>query len=107
MKKKSNSKYKETKKNNDNFRFSNTAVDPHDRLMKQFQQAFAAHTSSSTYERTSEGITEITESKTDQQKEEEFNNQYHSFRKNEDMSMSNIEKKDEHYAAMMAIQGIM
>jgi hypothetical protein len=105
MSKKSSNIRKETNKSHSN-RFSDTAVDPNEILTKQFQQAFTTSYSSRTFERTVEGTTEITNSKTEQQKDEEFRNQFKAFKNNEDMSKSNIEKKDEHYAAMMLIQGI-
>jgi CO dehydrogenase/acetyl-CoA synthase epsilon subunit len=98
---------KEKKKVNINHRLSDTAVDYHERLRRQFQQAFGTSNSSSTFERTVEGKIEIINSKTEQQKDEEFQKQYNSFKNNEDMSMSNIKKKDEHYAEMMSIQGII
>ena len=83
---------------------SDTAVDQNERLIRQFQQAFGTSSSSSTFERTVEGTTtEITNLKAD----EEFRNQFKAFKNNEDMSKINIEKKDEHYAAMMLIQGII
>jgi hypothetical protein len=98
---------KEKKKVNINHRLSDTAEDYHERLRRQFQQAFGTSNSSSTFERTEEGKIEIINSKTEQQKDEEFRNQFKAFKNNEDMSKSNIEKKDEHYAAMMLIQGII
>jgi hypothetical protein len=107
MTKQKNNKIKETKKIYINHRFSDTDVDPNDRWVKQFQQTFSTSSSSRTYERTVEGISEITKSKTDQEINEEFRNQYKSFKNNEDMSKSNIEKKDEHYTAIMSIQGII
>jgi hypothetical protein len=102
MSKKSSNKRKETNKSHSN-RFSDTAVDPNEMWTKQFQQAFTSYSSSRTFERTVEGTTEITNSKAD----EEFRNQFKAFKNNEDMSTSNIKKKDEHYAAMMLIQGII
>ena len=71
------------------------------------QQAFGTSSSLSTFERTVEGKIEIINSKTEQQEDEKFWNQYNFFKNNEDMSMNNIQKKDEHYAEMMSIQGII
>ena len=103
MSKKSSNKRKETNKSH-SYRFSDTAVDPNEIWTKQFQQAFTTSYSSRTFERTVEGTTtEITNSKAD----EEFRNQFKAFKNNEDMSKVNIEKKDEHYAAMMLIQSII
>ena len=98
---------KEKKEVNINHRLSDTAVDQNERLMRQFQQAFGTSSSSSTFERTVEGKIEIINSKTEQQEDEKFRNQYNFFKNNEDMSMNNIQKKDEHYAEMMSIQGIL
>ena len=86
---------------------SDTAVDQNERLRRQFQQAFGTSSSSSTFERTIEGKIEIVNSETEQQKDEKFRNQYNSFKNSEDMSMSSIQKKDQHYAEMMSIQGIL
>ena len=98
---------KEKNKVNINHRLSDTAVDQNERLRRQFQQAFGTCSSSSTFERTIEGKIEIVNSETEQQKDEKFRNQYNSFKNNEDMSMSSIQKKDQHYAEMMSIQGIL
>ena len=98
---------KEKKEVNINHRLSDTAVDQNERLMRQCQQAFGTSSSSSTFGRTVEGKIEIINSKTEQQEDEKFRNQYNFFKNNEDMSMNNIQKKDEHYAEMMSIQGII
>ena len=79
----------------------------YERLRRQFQQAFGTSSSSSAFERTVEGKIEIINSKTEQHKDEKIRNQYNSFKNNEHMSMSSIQKKDEHYAEMMSIQGII
>ena len=85
---------------------SDTAVDQNERLRRQFQQAFGTSSSSSTFERTIEGKIEIVNSETEQQKDEKFRNQYNSFKNNEDMSMSSIQKKDQHYAEMMFLKEV-
>ena len=82
-------------------------MDQNERLIRQFQQAFGTSSSSSTFERTVEAKIEIINSKTEQQEDEKFRNQYNFFKNNEDMSMSNIQKKDKHYAEMMSIQRII
>ena len=79
---------KEKKKVNINHRLSDTAVDQNERLMRQFQQAFGTSSSSSTFERTVEGKIEIINSKTEQQEDEKFRNQYNIFENNEAMSMN-------------------
>jgi len=74
-------------------------------FQKKIQNTFPT-SSSSQHERTVEGVSVKTTLKTDQEMNDDFLTQYDIFKNDGDMSESNKEKKDEHYAALIATQGM-
>jgi len=79
--------------------------DENDLFIRYIQENFKFSSSTRCIERVVDGVSVTTNSKTDQEMDEEFLTQYNIFKNNDDMTQDNVEKKDAHYDDMMSIQG--